>query len=236
LHERRQTRERELRHAALQTKHNERLRNDEPAAAVTLSHAEVIAIREQLDQEMPLQYVTPQYLEQHEDAELTADGQFMRAANLAADDGTQPGGAGGAHPDAAHHDATQGAGGGAGAAPGATSGATPGTDTTADTTAQDGETAGGGGGGRGGGAIRTGLAAAAGAIIGHELAEHHQGHHDAHDDSFALDEDAAGRIFAAASDVDIDNLSRRLWSRIRREMRTELLVDRERAGSLADIR
>ena len=80
------------------------------------------------------------------------------------------------------------------------------------------------------------MAAAAGAIIGHELAEHHQGHHDAHDDSFALDEDAAGRIFAAASDVDIDNLSRRLWSRIRREMRTELLVDRERAGSLADIR
>jgi hypothetical protein len=36
--------------------------------------------------------------------------------------------------------------------------------------------------------------------------------------------------------MDIDHLSRRLWSRIRREMRTELLVDRERAGSLADIR
>jgi hypothetical protein len=86
--------------------------------------------------------------------------------------------------------------------------------------------------------LRTGLAAGAGAVIGHELAEHlHHGQHEgAHDDSYALDEEHAARIFAAASEVDIDNLSRRLWSRIRREMRTELLVDRERAGSLADIR
>jgi len=57
-----------------------------------------------------------------------------------------------------------------------------------------------------------------------------------YEDTYPQDEEAARRIFAAASDVDIDVLSRRLWSRIRREMRSELLIDRERAGSLADIR
>src|SRR4029453_18469501 len=116
--------------------------------------------------------------------------------------------------------------------------ATPATDTTTETPTQDTEGAGAPGGSRGGAMVRTGLAAAAGAVIGHQLAEHfdHGQHEGAHDDSYALDEEHAGRIFAAASEVDIDNLSRRLWSRIRREMRTELLVDRERAGSLADIR
>jgi hypothetical protein len=230
LHERRKEKERELRHRALQTKHNERLRNDEPAAAVTLSHAEVIAIREQLDQEMPLQYVTPQYLDQLEHSRMTTEGQFVNAPELAADEDEHAGvGTPGAHPDAAHP-----GGDAAGTAPGAT----PATDTTGEAPAQDTEGAGAPGGSRGGAMVRTGLAAAAGAVIGHQLAEHfdHGQHEGAHDDSYALDEEHAGRIFAAASEVDIDNLSRRLWSRIRREMRTELLVDRERAGSLADIR
>jgi hypothetical protein len=37
-------------------------------------------------------------------------------------------------------------------------------------------------------------------------------------------------------DLDVDALFRRLWVRIRRELRTELLIDRERAGALADFR
>jgi hypothetical protein len=234
LHERRQAKERELRHRALQTKHNEHVRNDDPAAAVTLSHAEIIAIREQLDQEMPLQYVTPQYVDQHDDARMTADGTFGPAATLAADDDP--------HGGAEHHDDAHPAGGEAGAGAGAP-GATPATDTTTGAPTQDTDTGSApagdaAGGAQGPGLVRTGLAAAAGAVIGHQLAEHfdHGQHEGAHDDSYALDEEHAGRIFAAASEVDIDNLSRRLWSRIRREMRTELLVDRERAGSLADIR
>jgi hypothetical protein len=43
-------------------------------------------------------------------------------------------------------------------------------------------------------------------------------------------------LLSSASDHDVDVLSRRIWSRIRREMRSELLVDRERAGALADHR
>jgi hypothetical protein len=38
------------------------------------------------------------------------------------------------------------------------------------------------------------------------------------------------------SELDLDRLTRRLWLRIRRELRTELLIDRERAGVLADMR
>jgi len=47
---------------------------------------------------------------------------------------------------------------------------------------------------------------------------------------------AAATLLSSASEYDIDVLSRRIWSRIRREMRSELLVDRERAGALADHR
>ena len=50
------------------------------------------------------------------------------------------------------------------------------------------------------------------------------------------DELEAGRIFSAATDLDLELLSRRLWSRIRRQIRSELLIDRERAGVLADVR
>jgi hypothetical protein len=46
---------------------------------------------------------------------------------------------------------------------------------------------------------------------------------------------AASTLLSSASEHDIDALSRRIWSRIRREMRTELLIDRERAGVLADL-
>jgi len=230
LHDRRRDKERELRHRALQTKHNEARRNDEldEATPIKLSHDEIVDIRQQLDQEMPLQYVTPEYLDQHDDAQMAADGTFSRAQTLAADEDDRAGA------DVLRHDAAHAPGN---ASVAGDTGAPSATDTATDAPAYESE-AGATSGARGGGAIRTGLAAAAGAVIGHHLGDHHDAgqHEGAHNDSFAEDEEAAGRLFAAASDVDIDNLSRRMWSRIRREMRTELLVDRERAGSLADIR
>jgi hypothetical protein len=36
--------------------------------------------------------------------------------------------------------------------------------------------------------------------------------------------------------LDLDELSDRLYNRLRRRLRTELLVDRERAGLLTDFR
>jgi hypothetical protein len=75
------------------------------------------------------------------------------------------------------------------------------------------------------------VGAAAGAAVGAgvaRLAEDAESHN--------ADELMARRVFAAATDLDLDSLTRRLYSRIRRELRTELLVDRERSGSLADAR
>jgi hypothetical protein len=40
----------------------------------------------------------------------------------------------------------------------------------------------------------------------------------------------------ALTELDLERLTRRLWGRIRRELRGELLIDRERAGALADMR
>jgi hypothetical protein len=69
--------------------------------------------------------------------------------------------------------------------------------------------------------LATGLAGLLGAM--------HQG------DDHAGDE-LAGTVVDSLTEVDIEMLSRRLWERLRRELRTELLIDRERAGALADIR
>ena len=41
-------------------------------------------------------------------------------------------------------------------------------------------------------------------------------------------------IIASMSDLDVEMLSRRMYGRIRRTLRRELLIDRERAGTLAD--
>ena len=268
LHERRQDKERELRHAVLQTKLGE-LRREDRLAEVTaerpikLSHAEVVQIREQVDNEMPLQYVTPQYLDQHDHAAIDASGHFHTADELAPDEAPAHAPGAGAPGAAGTAQATTAPAGAAGAdttvAATPTTGAPVATGETAPAPAAavapaaapaehpaEGEAAEGepaaGGGARAPGLLRTGLAAGVGAYVGHRLAAHSEhieppGEHEhAHYDSFAEDEEAAGRLFAAASEVDIDVLSRRLWSRMRRELRTELLVDRERAGSLADIR
>jgi hypothetical protein len=43
-------------------------------------------------------------------------------------------------------------------------------------------------------------------------------------------------LVESLNELDLDRLTRRLWSRMRRELRGELLIDRERAGALADMR
>jgi hypothetical protein len=43
-------------------------------------------------------------------------------------------------------------------------------------------------------------------------------------------------VVESLSELDLDRLTRRMWMRIRRELRTEMLIDRERAGVLADMR
>jgi hypothetical protein len=44
------------------------------------------------------------------------------------------------------------------------------------------------------------------------------------------------QVVHSLGEVELEVLARRLYGRIRRELRTELLIDRERAGALADIR
>ena len=57
----------------------------------------------------------------------------------------------------------------------------------------------------------------------------------ANDESYGGDE-LAETVIDSLTEIDLDKLTRRLYGRIRRELRSELLIDRERAGSLADIR
>ena len=51
-----------------------------------------------------------------------------------------------------------------------------------------------------------------------------------------ITEEVTGNLVETLSEIDLDRLTRRLWTRIRRELRGELLIDRERAGVLADMR
>jgi hypothetical protein len=49
-------------------------------------------------------------------------------------------------------------------------------------------------------------------------------------------DEMAHQVVQSLGEVELEMLARRLYGRIRRELRTELLIDRERAGALADIR
>jgi hypothetical protein len=49
-------------------------------------------------------------------------------------------------------------------------------------------------------------------------------------------QEMAARVVEQLTDLDLELLTRRLWVRVRRELRAELLIDRERAGVLADVR
>ncbi len=55
------------------------------------------------------------------------------------------------------------------------------------------------------------------------------------DDDGSDPADALGAAVADISELDLEALSRRLYGRLRRDLRRELLIDRERAGSLADV-
>ena len=113
------------------------MRNDEPAAAIKLSHAEIVAIREQVDEEMPLQYVAPVILDQHEHARMLADGTFGTARDLAPDDDPHGGAEVPGDQHDAAHPATDAAGAGAAGTGAAGTGAAPATGATAATPTQD---------------------------------------------------------------------------------------------------
>jgi hypothetical protein len=233
IHGQRQDRERQLRHIALREKLTEATRNETASAAtpIQLDRDEMVDIRRRVDEEMPLELAPPRYLELTEDAQITPDGEISDLtaappAAAAAEEAVPPTAA--ASPPAPAAAATQ---------PVAQPQVEPAQTEAPESTAVEEESPGTAGARGGPSLLRTGAAALAGGVIGARLADRDGDREPDHDDEMnPQDEEAARRIFAAASEVDIDVLSRRLWSRLRRELRTELLVDRERAGSLADIR
>ena len=74
-------------------------------------------------------------------------------------------------------------------------------------------------------------------IDGADLGEA-QGHarHPAIEGEAHADAELAAHVVDSLTEVDLELLTRRLYRRIRTMLRSELLIDRERAGSLADIR
>jgi len=95
------------------------------------------------------------------------------------------------------------------------------------------------GGHTGGAHAAAGTAHAAGAAAHGAGAEHdHDAHgaHDVHDAHGAHAAGAQGHAFADLQDDEVEELLRRVYPRLRTALRTELLIDRERAGLLADFR
>jgi hypothetical protein len=249
----RQDKERELRHVTLRSKLTQTMQEASTPVRepIQLTREEIVEIRRQVDQEMPLEFALPDYLEMTEDAQIRPDGTISdtqtapEAAPEATPPGTPPTTTPGTPPTTAA--ATAAAATAAGAVPPPTDAPPPPppTDappplptsdvpppTDAPPPPPDAEVAAGTAAAGGTSLIGAGLAGLAGGVVGAGLASAFE----PDGDSFAHDEEAAHRILTAASDLDIDALSRRIWTRIRREMRTELIVDRERAGSLADVR
>lgn len=102
-----------------------------------------------------------------------------------------------------------------------------------DPTADDQPAGGGSRGGGVGGAVATAVGAAVGAAVASGAAS--LVHALAGDEPYAGQELAAHTV-QQMSELDLEILARRLWGRLRRELRSELLIDRERAGVLADVR
>jgi hypothetical protein len=233
--ERRRVRERELRHVELRARSIAARREDESGAA-SLDSDTIERIRQMVDTEMPLEFEMPDYLERDVDVHIDAEGSIgpavmePTAAPPAGDTETAPvtsdatattalsaadAGAGAlaaTTPTADEHtaDAPPGAGGTGTAAPTAP---TTTTATTATTAVAAGEAS-----------PSPAAALAAGVALGAVAAHLDDGD----------DQTAASRVFDAASDLDLDQLARRLYGRFRRDLRRELLIDRERAGTLAD--
>jgi hypothetical protein len=189
-----------------------------------------------VDTEMPLEFEMPDYLERDVDVHIDAEGSIgpavtePTAAPPAGDTETAPvtsdatattalsaadAGAGAlaaTTPTADEHtaDAPPGAGGAGGTG---TAAPTAPTTTTTTTAVAAGEAS-----------PSPAAALAAGVALGAVAAHLDDGD----------DQTAASRVFDAASDLDLDQLARRLYGRFRRDLRRELLIDRERAGTLAD--
>jgi hypothetical protein len=222
----RQQKERQLRHRLLRNKLRERstetARTDgEPEqSAIELTSDEIAQIRRQVDEEMPLEFAVPDYLESDEHVRITPDGTVGPAEPAADAEAESPAAAAEeALTSTTTDDDTDLAPTPAAAPESPESEPEPADDVdleAADT----------------GSAVAAG-AAGVGAALGGALADRSD---EPGDDERDVDAEVAADIFSAASDLDIDALSRKVWRRIRREMRTELLIDRERAGSLADMR
>ena len=232
--DRRRARERELRHVELRGRSMAARRRDE-SGAVTLDPDAIALIRQTVDTEMPLEFVLPAYLENDVDVHIDAEGTIGPAVAAPA---TTEAGADTDHAAAQPPETDLGSrnpGLGEPSAADATDAGTTAADSArpalGDSSVTDVEDP----------APATGEpsataapptdtspslapALAAGEAVG-ALATHLD-----HDD----DQTAASRVFDAASDLDLDQLARRLYGRFRRDLRRELLIDRERAGTLAD--
>jgi hypothetical protein len=216
---RRREREQELRHAELRTL-SMAARREERSGAVSLDADAIARIRATVDTEMPLEYVMPEYLDRETDVSIDAEGRIGGI-------GQQP-----ADPAAPHHEtAGQAAVTPAptaaevppetGAAAPTTSAPTPAGDTAPDT----------GTSAPAGASVATAAAVGGAAVaLGAMTTEVATGNAEQSDER-----DLAGRVFESASDLDLERLARRLYGRFRRDLRRELLIDRERAGTLADV-
>jgi hypothetical protein len=247
----------ELRHARLRQLSTEVMQEAETtpegrAAAlarfpIPLPRDDLIAARVQVDRQMPLEFVMPEYVGDDESAAIDAEGMLVdrpAAPPAEADDATGDA----TDEDEATDDveapaATVGTGDEAATAPVPTE--TPTGAPTEDVTPDAGDT---GAGGLGAGA-RTGVALLAGRAdsgsAGRTGADAAEGETDEDgaarpDTAAASDDDVIttplGELISTSSEIDLDELGRRLYERVRRELRHELLVDRERAGVLADVR
>ena len=240
LLEQRRAHERQLRHRTLREKHTAAIREPAPAPRegeptspsrfpIPLTDDEIGQIRAEVDREMPLEFHAMRaedYLRINDESQITQSGEFEERTPPAPEPTPTPPPTSGQHPGqtptpmppptpAATLAPTDTPPPTGAPAPTATAAATP-VPTTATLAAPARAGAGMAG-------------AAVGATVGAGVAS-------LLDDSDTPDELMARRVFAAATDLDVDALTRRIYGRIRRELRSELLVDRERSGVLADSR
>ncbi len=183
---------------------------------VSITQAELAQIRQAVQAELPLDVRDMIYLETDEylSYEITqADVDAVFPAGTVAATASSI-----AFPDATSAATEQGDAAGASAL---------------DPTADDQPAGGGSRGGGVGGAVATAVGAAVGAAAASGTASLVR--------ALSGDEPYAGQEMSAhvvqqMSELDLEILARRLWGRLRRELRSELLIDRERAGVLADVR
>ncbi len=217
--------ERDLRHANLRAKRLEATREEQTPAPIALTHDEIVELRVQVDQDRPLEFEMPDYLAVDRDVSINTDGSFGGPLPTASPTETTPAGS-----ESSSLSTTT---------PRILSSSLSTTTPTTTPTIVSTTTPTGDAGHAPVAESAQHHEAAIGTLIGMtgSVATDPMAHHDAHDVTPPdVDELDAGRIFSAASDLDLEVLSRRLWGRIRREIRNELLIDRERAGVLADVR